>query len=322
MSHEPLKNITTPGTLDLVAEWRDGRLSPVFHREAEIERIMTLIGRNQSVLVTGPPGVGKTAVIHGVARRMAEQGRGDLHELSTTVPLVGTRYLGEWQTKLSTLTKAAIESKTVLYFTDIWNLSGAGSCSHDKTCFLDSLRPSIESRNLCVIGEVTPETLRSVQRNEGFETLFEKVAVAPLSDDQVSDILKETAVRDNFPLSDDVGGYLIALTSRFMPSRLQPGPALALLNQVEDYAAQKRAVGEEEPVTTRFVEKVFSIYSGLPAFVISREAVIPASDIRNWFQDRIVGQSEAVEAIVESIALFKAAPGGPSALSSSSALPA
>ncbi len=91
----------------------------------------------------------------------------------------------------------------------------------------------------------------------------------------------------------------------YRESLYQPGPAIQLLKQVKDYQFQKIAVGEEEPIDPAFIEKVFSIYSGLPRFVVSKNEVIPAKDIRNWFQDRVIGQSAAVEAVIETIALLK-----------------
>jgi MoxR-like ATPase/protein subunit release factor A len=81
---------------------------------------------------------------------------------------------------------------------------------------------------------------------------------------------------------------------------------------VADYREQKRSIGEIEPVTRGFIERVFSINSGLPRFVVSKEVTIPAAEIRSWFSDRIVGQGDAIEAVVDTIALFKASLHDPS----------
>ncbi|HKY89940.1 MAG TPA: AAA family ATPase, partial [Nevskiaceae bacterium] len=93
---------------------------------------------------------------------------------------------------------------------------------------------------------------------------------------------------------------------RFLPASAGPGPALGLLDQVQHYWKEKRSIGEEESVSPGFVEKVFSVYSGLPRFVVSREETRPVGEIREWFRSRIIGQRDAIEAVVQMITLYKA----------------
>jgi ATP-dependent Clp protease ATP-binding subunit ClpC len=291
---------------DLVAAARDRELPAVEFRDAEVARILEAFERKRSVLIVGPPGVGKTAVVHGLAAEMARTGNGAIRQFSTADMIAGTKYIGEWQTKLTTVASAAEASGTVLYFTDVWNLATVGKTSSDPSAFVDALRPRLESGKLRIIGEATTEVLRAMSRAPGFVNLFDQVDVGPLSAASVDTVLDNAAKRVDIPLDGDTRASLVQLTSRFLPSRPQPGPALNLLNQVHDYLGQKRGIGENEPVTQAFVEKVFCIYSGLPSFVVSRTATKPAREIRAWFQDRIVGQTEAIEAVVETIALFKA----------------
>jgi ATP-dependent Clp protease ATP-binding subunit ClpA len=292
-------------TRDLVDAARRGKLPPVLFREQEVEQALTHLDAGRSVLVHGPPGVGKTAVIYGLARAMTDRKDGNLRELSTSTVMVGTRFLGEWQTKLMRMATAASAAGAVLYFTDIWNLPTAGVAHNDPANFLDALRPMLESRKLVLVGEVTSELLRKIQRVQSFVTLFHVLSIGPLSGHQVDAIVAGAAKRERVELEEGSVRSLIKLTSRFLPSRHQPGPALNLLHQVRDYHGQKRAAGEPEPITHDFVEKVFSIYTGLPRFVVSRETTMPTRTIREWFQQRIVGQREAIEAVVESVALFK-----------------
>ncbi|HUH01533.1 MAG TPA: AAA family ATPase, partial [Kofleriaceae bacterium] len=114
------------------------------------------------------------------------------------------------------------------------------------------------------------------------------------------------ARRDGLTVGPEAQQALVRTTSRFAPSRPQPGPALALHRKVRDYQAQRRAAGDVVTIDRKFVEEVFSLYSGLPRFVVSHAETIPGREIRAWFEDRLVGQREAIEAVVEAIALFKA----------------
>ncbi|MEO0580286.1 MAG: AAA family ATPase, partial [Pseudomonadota bacterium] len=135
---------------------------------------------------------------------------------------------------------------------------------------------------------------------------FEGIEVPPLGPDEIREILVADARRRNIAIEASSTNRLISVCQQFLSSTNGPGPALQLQRDVFDYAEQKRGVNEPEPITPEFVEKVFSIYSGMPPFVVSPSISKPAAEISAWFHERIFGQSEAIRAIVESIALYKA----------------
>ena len=290
---------------DLVDAARDGELPPADFRDGLTKQVLELLERKKSVLLVGPDGVGKTAVIHGVAQEMTRVG-GDLIELSSTAMMSGTKYLGEWQSKVTAIAKRATDHQTILYFSDVWNLPKTGRTAQSDSNLLDALRPHITGKGLTLLAEASPETLRIMERNPGFVSLFTKVNVGPLGGDEVKACLDRAAERAGMELDADCRRTLIQLTTRFLPARPQPGPALDLLEQARDYQAEKIATGEHEAFGPALIERVFSVYSGLPLFVVSRSATMPAKEIRAWFEERIVGQKEALEAVVEAIALFKA----------------
>lgn len=291
---------------DLVTLARADDLPHVDFRDPEITAVLEQLDRGRSVLLIGPTGVGKTSVVHGVARAMAARGSGGLFEISTALLLVGTRYIGEWQTKVTRVAESAARLDAVLYITDAWNLSHVGRTVNSSDSMLDALRPFLEAGRVQILAEASPETLRSMQRVPGFVRLFHPIDIATLSDDKVDAAIERAAERAGQPVDAESRRCLVKLTSRFLAARPQPAPALSLLAQVLDYHEQKRGIGEHEPITPAFVARVFSITSGLPPFVISRDVTIPASEIRAWFAERIIGQTDAVNAVVETIALFKA----------------
>jgi ATP-dependent Clp protease ATP-binding subunit ClpC len=291
---------------DLVAAARDGELPSVDFRDEDVQAVLDLLDKGRSVLLVGPDGVGKTAIVHGVAKAMSARNVGDLVELSTTAVMSGTRYLGEWQSKATSIARKAAEFGTVVYLSDVWNLPKTGRSDNNDNNLLDALRPFVGAGKMTLLAEVSPEVLRLMERHAGFVPLFTKVPVAPLDEAAVDRCLQHAAKRKGFELDAAGRRTLKLLTSRFLPARPQPGPALDLLTQVRDYQLEKQGVGEHEPISPTLIERVFSIYSGLPMFVVSASATMPAKEIRAWFEDRIVGQREAIEAVVEAIALFKA----------------
>jgi ATP-dependent Clp protease ATP-binding subunit ClpC len=145
-----------------------------------------------------------------------------------------------------------------------------------------------------------------MERTPGFAELFLQQAVEPLGREQVDDVIARAADRLALDLGPEARRTLVELTDRFLTSRPQPGPALDMLARVRDYQEQKAGVDEAEPASPAFVERVFSIYTGLPRFVVARSATRSAADVRAWFEDHLVGQREAIDAVVQAIALFKA----------------
>ncbi|MCB9793970.1 MAG: AAA family ATPase [Alphaproteobacteria bacterium] len=288
---------------NLVAAARRELLPPTDFRDEDVRAVVDQLDRGRSVLLIGPVGVGKTAVVHGVARALASRDVGELVELSTTTIMAGTRYLGEWQSKITQIAKEALDTGTVLYVPDVRNLPHTGRTVQSDGNLLDALRPYL-AQGLVLLGEVSPEGHRAMGRHAGFTELFQTVRVRPLRPAQVDACVARAAGRAGLELDTASRQACIQLTTRFLPSRPQPGPALELLEQVGDDHLQRK--GEDAAITPARVERVFCNVSGLPAFVVSREETRASGDIRRWFQERIVGQHEAIEAVIEVIALFKA----------------
>jgi ATP-dependent Clp protease ATP-binding subunit ClpC len=279
---------------------------PEYFREREIAAVLDMIHRKRSVLLVGPSGVGRTAVLHGVVRRLsAETGRG-IRSFTTSQIISGTRYIGEWETKLTSLLKEAAAANIVLNVLDVWNLSTVGTTSTSKECFLDTMRPQIADGTLQVISEVTPDQLQEMQRVPKFASLFEVIRIEPLSGQQIRRIVDSEATHCGLTLDEGALEQLFHLCATFSSDRAGPGPMLDLLDKVRDFRDQKIAAGEDALITARFVEKVFAIHSGLPLFVVSRTENRSAAEIRDWFRERIIGQAAAIEAVVEMIAFFKA----------------
>src|SRR4051812_10809299 len=116
MPQPDLSQILTADGRDLTALAEKGELEPVHFRQKEIAACLAPIDRGESIALVGEPGVGKSAILRGVAQEMSARGRGRLIEISTAAVLAGTRYIGEWQSKLLGLAQAAQQSKAVLFF--------------------------------------------------------------------------------------------------------------------------------------------------------------------------------------------------------------
>src|SRR5947207_4959399 len=135
------------------------------------------LARRRSVLLIGGPGVGKTRVVHEVVSQLRELGRAQVYEFSIPQLLTGTKYLGEWETKVSQIVNTAVASDAILYFSDLWNLPTAARSSNRDGTAWDLFRPYLEQGRLRLIGEMTTEQLQRVSSTPGFTALFETVQV-------------------------------------------------------------------------------------------------------------------------------------------------
>ena len=279
----------------------EGALQPVFGRETELLALQDALRSGGSALLVGPSGVGKTALVYGLARSWVGPDERSVFELSTSLLLTGTRYLGEWQSKLNAIVAEAEKRGAILYITDLWNLPTTGRTQQSDTGALDFLRPHLLGGRLTLIGEVSAEQLRQMERVPGFVTLFRKIAVDPLGEREAEAALLGVAERMDLRPDAATRASLITLSARFFPARPQPAPALDLLRQLQELCQRGEATLSPEGV-----ERALCRATGLPEFVVSRRSTRPGREIRQWFQERIVGQPQAIEAVLETIALFKA----------------
>lgn len=286
------RNLTNLARRDALPE-TDGR-------QTEVAEVATLLRAGHCVLLVGPSGVGKSAIIRGLATEFATSSGPDIIELSTTSMLSGTKYLGEWQSKVTQIVKKAKQTSSILYVLDVWNLPFAGRTSNAETNVLDALRPHLQAGDVVLLAEVTVEVLRQMERISSFVSLFHRFDVRPLDEADVDQCIANAATRAGLDLPEPTRRGLVALTRRFLPARPQPGPSLDVIAHLRD------AWQSDEAPTREDIEGFFARMVGLPDFIVSHSVTRSAATIRAWFEDRIVGQREAIEAIVEVIALFKA----------------
>jgi ATP-dependent Clp protease ATP-binding subunit ClpC len=278
------------GGLDLGVPYRDELI-------AKIDEQLT-VGR--SVMLVGPPGVGKTAVLQGVHAARVARGEGGVVRVSSMDLLSGTHYLGDWQSKLRAWVRQSRERNEVLFFTDAWNLNTAGASDTSTDNVLDALRPLMEAGELNVVVELSVDRVRTMDRIPGFTRLFQRFDVAPLDPAQVDAVIQRVAEGAGRQVDEPVRRAMVQLTSRFLRAQLQPGPALGLLQWILEQPGLR-----DEALTPALVETAFAQRTGLPSFIVSRAVTKTASEVRAWFQERLVGQRAAIDAMVEAIALFK-----------------
>ncbi len=230
--------------IDLTEKADAGKLDPTVGREKEIERVTQILSRrtkNNPVLI-GEPGVGKTAIVEGLAQRIASndvpgtlQGK-RLVTLDMGSLVAGTKYRGEFEERLK---KVIEEIKTagncVLFIDEIHTMVGAGA-AEGAVDAANILKPSLARGEMQTIGATTLDDYRKyVERDPALERRFQPVRVEEPSVDETVDILR--GVREkyeehhNLEISDDALRSAASLASRFIADRFLPDKAIDLIDE-------------------------------------------------------------------------------------------
>jgi len=292
-----------------------GRTIPDLHPEGEtvhfrddlIARALSEIENGRSLLLVGEPGVGKTAIIRALDAELRKKHDRHLRCYSSNQVLSGTMYIGEWQSKLDQINKDALSTQTILFFHDIWNLPHAGTGTSVLSGFWDQLRPEVtRAGGLQIVGEIDDETFEKTQTNRNFVKAFSTLEVPPLTDAQYREIIKNYAEDRSLNLSDVALGRLTILCDTFWTQTKGLRPKLEIVDALENALEPDTSTSVAHQVSESDVEGVFAKKTGLPEFIVSPTKGMASNDVRRWFRERIIGQEQAVEAVIEAIALFKA----------------
>jgi ATP-dependent Clp protease ATP-binding subunit ClpA/protein subunit release factor A len=309
---------------DLADVARRGDAPLVIGREAEARALAELLLARKSVLLVGEAGVGKSAVVHRLladveAGHIAGDASGlRLYRTSTSRLISETKYLGEWQSKLTSVVRDLVaEEFAVLYLTDVWNLTSVGRSESTDETMADLLKDYIESGRIAVLGEVTKAQVAAyLDRMPSFRNAFVQLRVDPIPAENVRPILASVAghlaSRRDVLFDETALDRAVELTDRFLPYRHQPGKAIELFERTVHLAGERERAGRLEEVTAHTVEEAFSEVTGLPLFIVSDREQVRSSEIRAFFRERVLGQDHALDRIVETIALYKAGLNDPS----------
>jgi len=230
--------------IDLTAAARAGKLDPVIGRVKEIERIIQILSRrtkNNPALI-GEPGVGKTAIVEGLAHRIAE---GDVPEtlegkrlmtLDMGAVVAGTKYRGEFEERLK---KIVDEIKTagncILFIDEFHTIVGAGA-AEGAVDAANLLKPSLARGELQCIGATTLDDYRKyVERDAALERRFQPILVEEPSVDQTLEILRGIKGRyeehHKLTISDEALNSAVNLATRYIPDRFLPDKAIDLIDE-------------------------------------------------------------------------------------------
>ncbi|MEG0321819.1 MAG: ATP-dependent Clp protease ATP-binding subunit, partial [Oscillospiraceae bacterium] len=229
---------------DLTALAVEGKLDPVIGREAEIDRVIQILSRrskNNPALI-GEPGVGKTAVAEGLARRMAAGDVPDdlrnkrLLSIDLSAMVAGTKYRGEFEERVkNALLEVKRAGDVVLFLDELHNIVGAGS-AEGAIDAANILKPALGRGELQVIGATTlTEYHKYIEKDAALERRFQPVVVKEPDGDTALLILKGLRSRyeahHKLKLPDEALSAAVTLSQRYLPDRFLPDKAIDLMDE-------------------------------------------------------------------------------------------
>lgn len=250
---------------DLTQMAADGMLDPVIGREAEIERILQILSRrtkNNPCLI-GEPGVGKTAVVEGLAQRIVteavpEQMRGKrVVSLDMASMVAGSKYRGEFEERIKSVLAEASESREVLLFIDeLHTIIGAGGAEGAMDAS-NIMKPALSRGEIQVIGATTIEEYRKhIEKDPALERRFQPVTVEEPAEGEAIEILR--GLRPNYEkyhrvsISDEALRAAVELSKRYISDRFLPDKAIDLMDEA---ASRKQLKGYQVPENLEKLQK-------------------------------------------------------------------
>ncbi|MDD4002669.1 MAG: ATP-dependent Clp protease ATP-binding subunit [Clostridia bacterium] len=301
--NSPLDKISKFGT-DLNSKAKEGKLDPVIGREKEIDRIIQILSRrtkNNPVLI-GEPGVGKSAIVEGLAQKIVEGKVPELLKdkivfaLDIAGMLAGTKYRGDFEERLKDAINFIKKNGNIIVFIDeIHNIVGAGATSEGKLDAADMLKPLLARGEMQTVGATTIDEYRKyIEKDSALERRFQPVMVdQPTVEDTIL-ILK--GLRDKYEahhkvtIKDDAIEAAATLSDRYIQDRFLPDKAIDLIDEA---CSKARLATYIAPPKLKEKEAILDKYEQEKQAAASNEDFEKAAKIR----DKIKNITDEIEVI-------------------------
>ncbi|MGQ9569762.1 MAG: ATP-dependent Clp protease ATP-binding subunit [Thermodesulfovibrionales bacterium] len=251
------KRSTTPALdefgRDLTQMAREGKLDPVIDREDEIERLIQILGRRikNNPAIIGEPGVGKTAIVEGLAQKIVSGEVPDsllgkrIVSLDLGALIAGTKYRGQFEERLKIVMKEIIQSDNVILFIDeLHTLIGAGAAEGSVDAS-SMLKPALSRGEIQCIGATTPDEYRKyIEKDGALERRFQPVNIQPPDVESTINILKGLRPRyeshHKVKITDEAIDSAVRLSDRYISDRYLPDKAIDVIDETGSRIKLKR----------------------------------------------------------------------------------
>lgn len=290
----PLKRAKTPSldffTIDLTKMASEGKLDPIIGREQEIERVIQILSRrtkNNPVLI-GDPGVGKTAIVEGLAQRIINNQvpstliNKRILSLDLTALIAGTKYRGEFEERIKKVLEEAKKSSDVILFIDEFHTVVGAGAAEGALDAANILKPALSRGEVRCIGATTVNEYRKyIEKDAALERRFQPILVEELSVEDAIDVLKGIKSRyeefHGVEIEKEAIEAACRLSKRYIQDRFLPDKAIDLIDEA---ASKVRLKKGEKP------EKIEDLNKKLEKVIAEKEKAVEEQDYEKAAQIR------------------------------------
>ena len=288
---------------------REGKLSPVIGRESEIREVETALLRKTKCnpVLTGDAGVGKSAIVEGLASQIVNgnvpEGLRDsvVYQLEVSNLLAGASSRGEFEERVQSLLGELEEHPEIVLFIDEFHtLVGAGGCgAHDAA---NMLKPAMARGAIRLIGATTnDEYARIIEDDKAFERRLQKVRVLELPPEETVEVL--LGIKPSYEafhgvsFDDDLVRLSVRLTEQYIPSRRQPDKSIDLM----DESMARTRMEAKEAVDENTLRVVLEKWTGVPASRIGENEARNLIELEERLSRQVRGQDQAIAPVADAI---------------------
>ncbi len=312
----PEKSFIEDFGFDLTKAAAEGKLDPVVGRDTEIARVIEILGRRKknNPMLIGEPGVGKSAIVEGIALRIAggsispALAKKRLISLDIASVVAGTKYRGDFEKRLKSIIKEASSNQDIILFIDEFHtIVGAGGAQGSLDA-ANILKPALARGELQCIGATTmDEFAKIVEKDGALDRRFQKIVVEPTDIQQSITILEN--LKPNYEsfhkvtYSDESIEACVRLTDRYITDKSLPDKAIDALDEAGSMIRLNLSKGRKggSVVDAEDIATVVSKMTGIPVNKVAESEGNRIMKMKGRLQSRIIGQDEAIDKVVRAI---------------------
>ncbi len=301
---------------DLTKAAAEGRLDPVVGRDTEIARVIEILGRRKknNPMLIGEPGVGKSAIVEGIAQRIAggsispALAKKRLISLDIASVVAGTKYRGDFEKRLKSIIKEASTNPDIILFIDEFHtIVGAGGAQGSLDA-ANMLKPALARGELQCIGATTmDEFAKIVEKDGALDRRFQKIVVEPTDIPQSISILNN--IKANYEdfhkvtYSDEAIDACVRLTDRYVTDKFLPDKAIDAMDEAGSMVRLSLTKDKKtgNVVDAEDIATVVSKMTGIPVNKVAETEGNRIIKMKARLQGRIIGQDEAIDKVVRAI---------------------
>lgn len=298
---------------DITQAAREGKLDPLVGREDEIQRVIQILGRRRknNPMLVGDPGVGKSAIVEGIAIKIVN---GDIPPVLADKRLIsldlgsivaGTKYRGDFEKRLKNIINEAATSPDVILFIDEFHtIVGAGGASGSLDA-ANMLKPALARGEIQCIGATTmDEFKKSVEKDGALDRRFQKIVVERTDISHSISILARLKTNyekhHNVIYTDEAIEACVRMSERYITDRCLPDKAIDAMDEAGSKVRLKNPK-KTGKVTAEDVADIISKMTGIPSGRVAENESSRLLKMRDVLRKRIIGQDEAIDKVVRAI---------------------